>query len=420
MGTAYIRALESNLTLTQTSGVNVNMLESASNMLTLIQEADSQYKIKTVLNQIALDHNALTNILLTIDLNNTLSLTQTVVKKGTLYVDASNQLDFTQQTKTSIHARSVVSNLNITQTLRLGGPIYAAASNSLIGEDSQIDTDNIFDIDINDSEALDDYLNNLGLHQTVSVQKAIYNISAINYLSLTHQAAPAQFLSASNHIHLSHTTRTVLYEEVVSQLKFNHNVLGSNVLWAEQELDFVHTVNVELVKNQTASNTLEFLSSVSYLVIDFCTYSPGIGAGSFDYTPPPVVSPTLVRRTTTVLTWPYTSPILTLELRNPNFDNTEQFEFRRINRRTKGGELDLFRDEDWPKVERVLMSFTWLSDTQRADLFYFLQKSLGQEIGLLDFESRQWKGFILTPTSAISEPKQHGHSVSLEFEGELV
>ena len=53
-------------------------------------------------------------------------------------------------------------------------------------------------------------------------------------------------------------------------------------------------------------------------------------------------------------------------------------------------------------------------------MFNFLENSLGLEIGLLDFESRQWKGFILTPSSALAEAKQNGFTMSLEFEGELV
>ena len=91
-----------------------------------------------------------------------------------------------------------------------------------------------------------------------------------------------------------------------------------------------------------------------------------------------------------------------------------------MNRRTKGGWLDLFRDESWPKSQRLIYSFNELKDTQRADLLTFLIRSIGQQVGILDFESRQWQGVILTPSNAISEPRSGGFSFSLDFEGELV
>jgi hypothetical protein len=47
----------------------------------------------------------------------------------------------------------------------------------------------------------------------------------------------------------------------------------------------------------------------------------------------------------------------------------------------------------------------------------FVQTSLGKEVGLLDYESRQWKGFIITPNASIEEEDRPGFDVLLEFEG---
>lgn len=416
----YDGIADSALTLAHSVSVNVVGLESADNTLSLTDDAEIQHKLKVASSTLSLQQDASPNTILSLDTVNSLTLTQQAIKKGTLYSELESILELTHEAHCSLIVRAIEHELILTQELTLGQPIYVSVSNSLIGENEAVDTDDIFNIDINDPDSLNGFLNELGLRHEVTVRKSIYHLSAINYLSLSHQAAPTQFLSASNHIHLSHTAETVLYEKVISYLDFEQEVICHKVYWAEQTLDLEHIVDVDITRVQTASNTLDLSSTVSYVVVDFCNYTPGIGDGVFEYIAPSVISPTLVRRATTVLTWPYTSPSLTVELRNPNFDNIEQFEFRRINRRTKGGELDLFRDETWPKVKRLQMSFTWLSDTQRVDLFNFLQKSVGQEIGLLDFESRQWKGFILTPTSAISEPKRNGHAVALEFEGELV
>jgi hypothetical protein len=419
MAKKYDGIAASTLALTQVASVNVISPESASSILPLTGAAEVQHKIKTSGSTLSLSQEASTNTILLLNASNILVLTQSAIRQGTLYSTLENELDLIQSAHCSLIVRSLEHELEFTQDLTLGQPIYVGAINSLIGSYEAIDTDNIFDVDINDPDALNEYLNELGLRHEVTVRKSIYHLTATSYLSLSHQAAPTQFLSASNHLHLSHVVETVLYEEVISYLDLEQEAICHKVFWAEQTLELEQTVDFDIISVQIASNTLNLSSVVSYLVIDFCNYTPGVGDGTFDYTAPSVVSPTLVPRSTTILTWPYSSPTLTIEVRNPNFDNTEQFEFRRINRRTKGGELDLYRDETWPKVERLQMSFTWLSETQRNELFNFLQKSIGQEIGLLDFESRQWRGFIITPTSAISEPKRNGHALSLEFEGEL-
>jgi len=49
----------------------------------------------------------------------------------------------------------------------------------------------------------------------------------------------------------------------------------------------------------------------------------------------------------------------------------------------------------------------------------FLDDSLGKEVGLLDHESRQWRGIITTPAAQLAEVTI-GHNVSLEFQGALV
>jgi hypothetical protein len=148
-----------------------------------------------------------------------------------------------------------------------------------------------------------------------------------------------------------------------------------------------------------------------------CTYTPFVGTGSFPTTPP-----TVVRRSTILFTYPYVTPTWSLELRMPNFDTTEQFENRKINRRSRGGTLQIFRDAIWPVAERLILAFDHLSQENVTDLFEFIKISLGKEIGYLDFESRQRKGIIITPSMQVNEPVRSpcNFSVSLEFEGTLV
>lgn len=410
-----------NLTLTHVAWPNIARKLSAENTLSLSHYTVVDHKIKQTFNELILTDTAEANTILYVSASNNLTLSHSAARKGTLSVSVESELELTHGARNSLHVERVNQQLELTHVVTVTGrPHYVSASNNLSGDYDNLDLDNIFDVDVTDQEALEAYLHTLGLRQEVSLAKSTFNVSAINYLSLSQQAAPTQVGIASNHLHLSQTVELCSYETVISYLKFQQEAICHKVQGIEQVLNLTHEAIIVGSFPRTASNTLNLKSVVSYIIVNFCDYTPGIGEGNFDYTPPSYIVPTLVRRETTILTWPYTSPMLTLELRNPNFDNIEQFEFRRINRRTKGGTLDLYRDETWPKVERLIMSFSRLSDTQRVSLFTFLQKSIGQEIGLLDFESRQWKGFILTPTTLISEAVKQGHSVSLEFEGELV
>lgn len=412
-----------NLVLIQSAWPSVVRGLSASNVLNLTDATDMQHKIKLASSTLVLADEALTQNILYLNAFNTLNLTHSAERQGTLNVSIKSQLDLTHDVSSALHVESVEHQLNLQQSVDVSRPINITASNNLLGGWEEVDPDLVLATDPFDTEAVAALFENIGLRQKVSLEGSVHNVSAISYLSLSQQAAKAEYASASNHIQLTQFTRTVEYEEIVSHLNFQHEVVCHKVQAVESILELDHTIIVATDFLRSASNQLVLRSIVSYVVVNFCDYTPGIGAGSFDYVPPSITAPILIRRSTTVFTWPYVNPILMLELRNPDFDNVEQFEFRRINRRTRGGTLDLYRDENWPKVQRLIYSFSQLCEepkNQRSDLFEFLKRSIGQEIGVLDFESRQWKGVILTPSNAISEPRSNGYSVSLEIEGELV
>lgn len=423
MGEMIIVSAISNLALTQTAWPNVVRGLSASNVLNLTDATDTQQKMELVPSTLTLTDEATTQNVLYLYAFNIFNLMQSAERQGTLNINVENQLNLTYNAHSALHVEFIEHQLDLQQFIDVAKPIRASASNNLLGGWEEIDPDLVIATDPYDTEAVAALFDNIGLRQEVSLEGSVHNVSAINYLSLSQQAARTEYASASTQVQLLQSVRLVEYEKIISYLYLQHEAICHKVQDIESILELDHTVVVDGDFPRVASNQLDLRSVVSYVLVDFCNYSPGVGAGSFDYTPPSVISPTLVRRSTTVFTWPYTAPVLTLELRNPDFDNVEQFEFRRINRRTRGGTLDLYRDENWPKVQRLIYSFSWLCEEplkQRSDLFEFLERSIGQKIGVLDFESRQWRGVILTPSNAISEPRLNGFSVSLEFEGELV
>lgn len=410
------------VSLSQTVWPNVNMLDSASDVLDLTNAAFVQHKLKLLSNTLLLTDQVETNTIFNLEASTNINLSQVIVRGGTLNTVVSTSLNLTHSARSALAAGIASSSLNLQHSLGVTRPIAIEVTNSLFAQWEDLDAEDLLAIDPTDTSAVAALFDDIGLRQSVSINGSVYNIEAINYLSLSHQGAKSLIETASNHIHLSHTTRTIEYKQLENILRLQQLAVGHNVQGIEQALSLSHAIVVDGVFPISVTSFLILRSIVSYFIVNFCEYAPGIGTGTFDYTAPSVIVPTLVKRATTVLTWPYASPVLTLALRNPTFDNVEQFEFRRLNRRTRGGTLDLYRDENWPKVRRLIYSFTALSEIQRVKLFEFLGKSIGQEIGLLDFESRQWRGLILTPSSDIKETSRGGcgHKTTLEFEGDLV
>lgn len=113
----------------------------------------------------------------------------------------------------------------------------------------------------------------------------------------------------------------------------------------------------------------------------------------------------------------YNSLIVTL--RNPDFENSDSISNERILRKTRGGDLTLFRDPTWPKTNILNMKFSFLSEVQTQALLYFLSVTVGQVITLIDFENRAWVGIIITPTGDVMQPGRQNKTAQFQFQGVL-
>lgn len=149
-------------------------------------------------------------------------------------------------------------------------------------------------------------------------------------------------------------------------------------------------------------------------------YNPFISDGNGDITPPSSTEPSLTQVNQVRLTWPYSSPTLTIDLRSPELGNEFQTHQNRISRKSRGGSLIIYKDSIWPEFKVLTMSFDNKCGQDFSTVLDFLKQSLGQEIGLLDYESRQWKGIIRNPDTAIGREGPNDFNFNLEFEGELV
>jgi hypothetical protein len=109
-------------------------------------------------------------------------------------------------------------------------------------------------------------------------------------------------------------------------------------------------------------------------------------------------------------------------LRAPEMDNRDRNAYNRVNRETRGGKLVVFADPIWPKVRTLAVTMVGLTETQIDELQTFLQATVGQEIGITDWEGRLWSGVIVDPDEVATQDSkgERGWTVSFQFEGEML
>jgi hypothetical protein len=160
-------------------------------------------------------------------------------------------------------------------------------------------------------------------------------------------------------------------------------------------------------------------SIVSRGVLD--QYHPFVGEGSGPTPPAVTIGPPEHVALPFQLFYPAEGIVTdSVVLRAPNLGNKDRLSFNRILRETRGGTLIVFADPIWPKIQTLVLTFSGLRSVQAQRLLAFLETHLGEEIGLLDWEGRAWKGIITTPTDPVVQDGKDSFSASMEFEGELV
>lgn len=110
---------------------------------------------------------------------------------------------------------------------------------------------------------------------------------------------------------------------------------------------------------------------------------------------------------------------LSMTLRNPDFENVDRIEVSRISRKTRGGDLVIYRDPAWPTTRSFDLKFSFLSEIQTRNLLRFLDQSLGQNIVLVDWEGRSWTGIITTPLAEVTQPGRENKTAHFLFQGVL-
>ena len=410
---SFIESASNTLALTQSATQTVVRLLSADTALNSTQTVTSNLKPEAVANTLVLADLLTSNNIQSEAANNLLSFLQTLSSTSALPVAPTDVLLLTQLAESSIKHGIAANTLTILQSVDVQGPISITAFTNITAPIDEVDLD---DVPVTDNAALQVALDAVGLQDAVIVQ-LVNTQSVTSFLSFSQQAAKTTILTASNHVQLSQLAESVLHEDVLSALSLTQSVTVDSVDFGTSVLDLSQIATATGINVRSLTDTVTLANIVTFYRINtLCTYDPGVGAGP---PAPSMVDPVLTRRSTVIFTYPYVNPTSTIEVRNPQFDDLRQIEFRKINRKTRGGTLKVFRDSNWPSSERLIWSFDNLKEAKKKDMLDFFELTTGQEIGILDFQSRQWRGIILTPMTQVGNEDRPGNTLTLEFEGTI-
>jgi hypothetical protein len=282
----------------------------------------------------------------------------------------------------------------------------------------------------------------LGLIQTVEVRAPFKPVIQHNLALSDHTSTPFRFFMEQS-LGLLDRARTPLpTQHLYDTLTF---VQEAPIGRFDQDLAFVQTVEVAFSK--TAANTINLTDAVVVQMIyrrtfthsDFighslswyedtpCSkkqYTPFQGESTFasDVTPPSDILQDPQGDTGNFsLYQPYLGvPTSKVTLRKPELDNRDRNAYTRVNRETRGGKIIVYADPTWPQIRTLAVTIVGLTETDVDDMQTFMLDTVGQEIGLTDWEGRLWKGFITNPNDPATQDGRARWTMSFEFEGEML
>lgn len=106
----------------------------------------------------------------------------------------------------------------------------------------------------------------------------------------------------------------------------------------------------------------------------------------------------------------------TITLRNPDFGNKHGIEVRRIQRKTRGGDLIVVRDPAWAKTSFFDYKFSFLTQDKLSELLAFMKETLGQIITITDHEGFVRQGIIISPSDPVSQEGREDYQAGFKVQ----
>lgn len=430
----HLASANSTISFTDSAINSGTLSASVSSILTLVQYADDDTKWRDVESTLTITDTASVDKIL--QGFSTLSLTQ--VAETSRHLFASSQLSLTQSARQQVQKLYATSQIEFSQDNRVN-PRFISASNTLELTQETIVTKPIR-VSASNSLTVQEWvwvldelvLTDTGLRQEASTQSLVA-YSASSVIGLTHSTnayaalASGTSASASSTLSFSDSAKEAIEASSTSTLVFSQAATGDAAKPSSSTLSLTQTASSTIDRGLLTTTTLGLTQSTTYTLIigsTVCQYSPFVGDSSDSNAPDPppatIDGPMVGISVPFQLVYPSIGVVTdSVSLKTPNLGNKDRSSFQRVLRETRGGTLIVYADPIWPKTQTLAITFSGLLRVEAQELLTFVDTYLGQEIGLIDWEHRYWRGVIKTPDEPAIEDKFDSFTVNMEFEGEL-
>lgn len=242
----------------------------------------------------------------------------------------------------------------------------------------------------------------MSLSQDIRLRTSVYHLSVTSVLNFSQVAAKNPVYLNVNHL-LFHwqTIQRPKWEKVTSVFHPVQTIVGHGCHNVTSALQFNQTVIGNVVRNRTVTQSVGLVSGVSAWLMD----------PNFNFLNPVFSTIERVR---------FNFRGTEFYLRKPDFDDTYTYEFTRINRRSRGGDLIISRDSIWPSTKTLALRWTYLSQAEIDRLLNFMKLTLGKRCRYLNYDNVEWDGFIKNPQTQAQQLGRDNSGITVEFEGEPV
>lgn len=225
---------------------------------------------------------------------------------------------------------------------------------------------------------------------------------------------------------LTFVDASVRMNHASDSLTFNQVVVGGKGGDGSDVLAFTQTVVKQASFLKDATTLLNLGQSTSYYYVTPCItkqYHPFIGTSDYTGQPDAPASTTPLKQLIPAnprfqLIYPAAGGIDDyVDLRAPELDNRDSSAHTRINRESRGGNLTVFADPVWPKINTISCTFIGLTGTEIALIQAFILNHIGEAIQVIDWEGRAWLGVVLKPNEPATCDGRDKWSIGFEFEG---
>jgi hypothetical protein len=435
----FLLSASSAMTLTQSAPTPTGQLNySAESTLVVSQFADTSDVTRHLSNALSMTQAATFDLIKTA--SSTIVLTSTAIS-GEVSLFAESPLVFTQSVRPGPTLKMAESPLALVQTARSSIMMLTAENTILVQQDmNALLPYRVSALNQLEGVTEDGFLPPLtvipGVPFSMEHEATVEIIATHNesHLLIPLQQAVAVHIKASATAHGA-TTAISLTDEARSNIcgvatdalvmAQSANV-EKNTTDLSSLIDLVDQADYQfIVGNRAVSSSIDIRQAAAYSLIKDtteCDYTPFLGSGSGTTTQPPADLPAAatpipgVRFRLRYPAFDAGDAVEVLDLRAPDFGNRERVEVTRIQRDSQGGTLVVFADPQWPKIHTLQMQFSALKTAQARSLLTFLERWVGREIGIYDYEGRAWKGVVTNPNEVVVQNGRESYSATLEIE----